>query len=159
MDEVDVEVVGDEKVQQAVTIAFDEGASGGVANARLQEAGLLCHVSEGAVAVVAVKAVLAVVGDEKVVEAIVVVIADADAHGPARIGKPGFLGDVGEGAIAVVFVQAIAGSGRNTVQATAGEQEDIHPAIVVVVDEGATRAHDLEDVGRIFRLRRRRWDG
>ena len=152
MDQVDVEVIGDEQVEQAVAIALDERASGGVANAWLQEPGLFCHVGEGAVAVVTVEAILAVAGDEEVVEAIVVVIADADTHGPARLAEAGFLGDVGEGAVAVVLVESIAGPGRNAVQAATGEQENIHPSIVVVVDEGAAGAHDFEDVGGLFVL-------
>ncbi len=47
------------------------------------EAGLGGDVGEGAVAVVAVEDILAVVADEEIVEAVVVVVADAAALAPA----------------------------------------------------------------------------
>ena len=51
---------------------------------------LLCHIGEGAVAVVAVKLVLAVVGEKQIFEAIVVVVANANADSPAGIPQSCF---------------------------------------------------------------------
>src|SRR4051794_9128303 len=68
-----------------------------------------CHacafgdIREGAVSVVAVQDVAAEVGDEEVVVAVVVEVADAAGLAPAGMGQPGFSRDVGEGAVAVVM--------------------------------------------------------
>ena len=113
MDEVDVEIIGDEEVEEAVAIALDEGAAGGVVDAGLEESGFLRDIDEGAVAVVVVETILAIAGDEDVVEAIVVVVADADAHGPDSVAEASFFGDVGKGAVAIIFVEAITGTNRN----------------------------------------------
>ena len=86
------------------------------------------------------------VGAKDVVEAVVVVIADADAVGPASGVEAGLFGDVGEGAVAIVFVEAVGCFGRIAFKASAGEQEDIHPAVVVVVDEGAAATVGFQDV-------------
>ena len=81
--QVHVDVVGDEEIELAVAIVIDEGAARAPARLLACDAGLLADVGEGAVAVVVVENVLAVVGDEQVVAAIVVVVADADALAPA----------------------------------------------------------------------------
>ena len=73
----------------------------------LREPGLRGHVGERAVAVVVIQDVVAVAGDEEVVEAVVVVVADGDRRCPARARQAGLLGDVGEGAVAVVPVETI----------------------------------------------------
>jgi hypothetical protein len=89
---------------------------------------------------------VAVVGDEEVLETVVVVIADANAVRPAWIGDAGFGGDIGEGAVAVVAVEAIAGTGRSAIEATPTDNEDIHPSVIVVIEEGAAAAHGFVDV-------------
>ena len=101
--DVEVDVVGDEEVEMAVAVVVEEGAAGVPTGGGLEEAGFGGDVGEGAVAVVAVEDVLAVVGDEEVVPAVVVVVADAAALSPAAAGEAGFSGDVGEGAVAVVL--------------------------------------------------------
>ena len=76
------------------------------------EPAALSHIGESAVAVVAVEDVLSPVSDEQIVEAVVVVIAHANAASPAGLEQSGALGDIGEGAVAIVFVEAIAGAAR-----------------------------------------------
>ncbi len=99
------------------------------------EAGLRSDIGECAVAIVAVEAVLAEVSDEEIFEAVVVVVAHADADGPSGIDEASLVCDIGEGAVAIVVVEAVAGAGGNAIEAAAAEDEDIHPAIVVVVEE------------------------
>src|SRR6202041_2985540 len=91
---------------------------------------------------------LSVVGKKEVFISVVVVIADAHSTSPAsRIQQTSFRRDVGEGAIAIVVVEVVAGAGRNTLQCAPTEDEDVHPAIVVVIKERAARSVDLNDVG------------
>ena len=74
------------------------------------DSGLRGDVGEGAIAIVAVEDVLAVIGDEEIVAAVVVVVADADALSPAGVTEAGFGGDVGEGSVAIVFEEMEIGS-------------------------------------------------
>ena len=67
------------------------------------DSGFFAHVGKGAVTVVVVEDVLAEIGDEQIVETVVVVVADADALSPAGMNEAGFGGDIGEGAIAIVL--------------------------------------------------------
>ncbi len=52
------------------------------------KAGLLGHIGKRAISVVAVEAVLSEVGAEDIVEAIVVIVGDANAVGPANCPRP-----------------------------------------------------------------------
>ena len=113
----------------------------------LQQARLLGDVGERAVAVVAVEDVLAPVGDEEIVEAVVVVVADGDRRRPAGARQAGLRGHVGERAVAIVLVQAVGRAGGRAFEARAAEDEDIQPAVVVVVEEGDAAADGFEDVG------------
>ena len=138
-----VQVVRDEQIEAAVAVVVDPGAAGAVAHVVLQQARLRGHVGERAVAVVAIEHVLAVVGDEEIVEAVVVVVADGHRRGPARSRQPGLLGHVGEGAVAVVLVEAIGRARRRAFEARAAQHEDVEPAVVVVVEERHAAARPL----------------
>ncbi len=73
----------------AVAVVVDEGAAGAPLLAGAGDAGLLGDLAEGAVALVVEEAVFAVGGDVEVVEAVVVVVADAGALAPAGGGEAG----------------------------------------------------------------------
>ena len=141
-----VEIGGDEEIEAAVAIVVDPGAAGAVAHGGLREPGLRGHVGEGAVAVVVVQHVVPVGGDEQVVEAVVVVVADRHRRRPAGARQPRLRRDVGERAVAVVLVEAIRGFGRRVLEAGAAQHQDVHPAVVVVVEEGDAAPDDLDDV-------------
>ena len=107
--QVEVDVVGDEEIEMAVFVVVDPGAAGVPARfgAGLEQAGAFGDVGEGAVAVVVIENILAVVGDEEIVIAIVVVVADAAGLSPTGADvEAGTFGDIGEGAVAIVLEQA-----------------------------------------------------
>src|SRR5262249_42286441 len=135
--QVQVDVVGDEKVEVAVAIVVDEGAAGVPALAGPRDTGPFRDVSEGAVAIVVIEDVFAEVGDEQVLEAVVVVIANANALSPAGVDETGFDRDVGKGAVAIVLEQMTGGglAGGKAFEAGAVDEEDVKPAVVVVVVE------------------------
>ena len=112
------------------------------------EARLLADVGEGAVAVVVIENRPAVGGDEEVGKAVVVVVADGHAHAEGPAGDAGLLGDVGERAVAIVLVERVADRllGLVEIARAAVDQVDVHPAVVVVVEEGAARSHGLRQV-------------
>src|SRR5438105_7105149 len=97
--------IGFEDVEVAVAVVIHKGATGGPACLLARYARFFAHVSEGAIAVVVVEGVLAVVGEEKIFETIVVVVAYANSLPPAGARQAGFAGDVGKGAVAIVFEQ------------------------------------------------------
>ncbi len=83
-----MDVVGDDEIEFAVAVVVDEGAAGAPLFAGACDSGLLGYFFEGAVALVVEEAVLAVAGDVEIVEAIVVVVADAGSLAPAVETKP-----------------------------------------------------------------------
>ncbi len=86
------------------------------------------------------------VRDEEIVEAIVVVIADAARLSPPGSGQAGLGRPVAERAVAVV-VEQIAGRPARAcllVEAASVHQEDVQPAIVVVIEQRHAAAHLLE---------------
>ena len=84
---IEVHVAGDEQIQVPVTVVVEEAAARAPDARRPGDARFLGHVRERAVAVVAVEDVPSPVGDEEIVEAVVVEVADAAAPGPSRNGS------------------------------------------------------------------------
>jgi hypothetical protein len=67
----------------AVTVVVDERTPGAPAGFLSSNAGFFADIGEGAIAVVVIKGVLAELGDEEIVEAVVVVITDTDTLAPS----------------------------------------------------------------------------
>src|SRR5271157_5023380 len=92
--------------------------------------------------------VLAVVGDVEIFPAVVVVVADTDALSPTARGQARFRGDIGERAVMIVAVEMVRRplTGFRRFQGCAVHDEDIEPAIIVVVEDGDARACGLNNV-------------
>src|SRR5690349_16625096 len=129
------EIVRDEKIQVPVAVVIDPTASGAVTDNTLRETCAFGYVGKSSVPVVVIEHVVPVVGDEQVVETVIVVIADSNGGRPTGTVQSGFRGDIGKTAIPVVLVKTVGGSRRIALQPRAAEHEQIHPAIVVVVDK------------------------
>ena len=93
-----------------------------------------------------VEDVMSPVGDEQILETVVVVVTDTHSAGPARFEQPRFLGDVCECAVAVVLIEAIARTFGSVRQANSRRDKDVEPAIVVVVQKCTAAACHLDDV-------------
>ncbi len=113
-----------------------------------KKAGGFCDIGESAIAVVAVEHVLTVVGDEDILETVIVVIADGDACSPTGPNETSLFGYVFECAVAIVPVQAVrsARGDGGCVETAAVQHENVEPAIVIVVEEGDAAAGCFEDV-------------
>ena len=102
------------------------------------------HIDKCALAGVAKETVLSDACDEHIGESVVVEITDGDAHAVDLDVEPGRARHVRERAIAVVVVEpkrrALLGMARPVHPV---DKQDVLPAIAVVVDEGAPRAHRL----------------
>ena len=132
----------------AVAIVINECTAGAPLLPISGNAGGLGGFFERAVALVVIKTILAIVGDVQIVEAIVVVVARADALSPAGGAQAGFVGHVGEGAVVIVVKEMIGGSRRSGLRTERGavHDEDVGPTIVVVVEDGDAAAGGLDDV-------------
>ena len=106
------------------------------------DAGFFGDVGEGAVSVVAVKNAAAILGDVQIGKTVAVVVTDSDTHTVAASGDAGFFGDVGESSIAVILIECVAQRriGIEEIAFAAVDEINVHPAVVVVVEEGAARA-------------------
>ena len=87
---VHIDIVGDEEVEMAIAIVVDERAACVPARAFAGDAGFLADVGESSISVVVIENIFAVVGDEEIFVAIVVVVTDADALSPAGVADSGF---------------------------------------------------------------------
>src|SRR6266853_985360 len=105
-------------------------------------------ISERAVAVVVVQNIFSVVSDVQIFEAVVVVIADAHPLAPAGVSQPSFFGDIGERAVVIVVVEVARrrfGSWQRF-QFCAIHDENIRPAVMVIIKNGYARARGFNDV-------------
>ena len=142
---VEVDVGAEEKIQMAVAIIVHKGASGAPLGHGQNQARLAGDIGERAVAVVAEQHVPVPIGEKKIVEPVVVVVADGDARHPARPRKAGFRGHIGERTVAIVPVQAIAGARWCGAEARAPQDQDVEPAVVIVVEKSDTATVGFEN--------------
>ena len=156
---VPLDVAEDDQVEPAVVVEVDPGGGGGPVHARggvAAGAGLLCDVGEGPVAVVVVQVVAAELGDVEVFEAVIVKVADGNAHAVADALEAGLLGDVFEGTVLALMVEAVpvprAGLlGDKSLRSRVGDgraidEEEIKQAVVVEIEGCDAGAHRLEEV-------------
>ncbi len=136
-----LDIVADHQVQMAVLVVVHPSGAGAEFLGP-QQARFLCDIRERAVAVVVKKAALPVGGDEKIVEAVVIVVTDGHAHSKQFDVEPSLVRHVGERAVMIVVIE----SGGRVFLDMAGPVHAVHkknvrPAVVVVVDEGHARSH------------------
>src|SRR5262249_59412616 len=122
-----------------------EGGSGA---AQYAYSGLFGHVGERSVAVVVVQRITAVIGDVEVLPPVTVIVGCGHSHAEPSACDSCFIGHVGERAVVVVVVKGVLERRGRRVEITgaAVDQVDVHPAVVVIVEEGASRAHGLRQV-------------
>lgn len=106
---------------------------------------LFGNIGEGAVAVVMIQNVAAPVADEQVVVSVVIVIADATTL-PPTVAQQACLGShVSECAIAIVTKQKGCGL-ATSLQGRSIHEEDVKPAIIVIVKQRDAATHLLEKI-------------
>ena len=149
--QIEINVVGDEKIQMAVLVVVDKSAAGVPARlgTGLMKSGLFSYVGKCAVAVVAVKRVLAVVGDEQIIVAVVIKISNAARLAPACfVFQAGTFCHVCKCAVAIVFEQMTARllTGGEAFQPPAVDQKDVLPAVVIVIVECQTATSGFQQI-------------
>ena len=152
-----LEVVRDEEVQPAVVVEIQEGRARLQGVARHRDARPGGHVGEAPVALVVVEHVVAVVRDQDVHVAVVVVVPDGHPLGvalDARAAQSRLEGHVDEPPAAGVAEEAIEGGRVRAHVLGRGrpvQEEKVHPAVVVVVEGGHRPAERLERVLHVGR--------
>ena len=108
-------------------------------------------ILEFAAAEIVVEHVVAVAGDVNVRKAVVVVIADGDAHAPAARGEAGGFCDVSEMKIAVLMVERDHRIAAVEVAADGGvgDGENVELAIAIAVEERNAATHHFDQVSLI----------
>ena len=151
--QVESQVVRDEEIEPAVAIVIHEGATRAPPDARCGQPRPRSRILESAAAI-PVEHVLAVVGEEQVGPAVVVVITGAYARCPSGAPQARGLGHILESPVSLVAIQAVGGRGAGSVrdflaraflQPCAAERQRIEPPVVVVIDERHARAVGLDD--------------
>src|SRR5581483_2271431 len=106
------------------------------------------YIRESAIAIVVVEDSTIEIGDEEVLPPIIVVVAHGDAESPPAMRQPGLGGHVGESSIMVVAVQlaGVALPGTDVFDRRAIDQQDVDPAVIVIVECGNAAAHRFHDV-------------
>ena len=144
--EVVMHVAGDKQIELAVTVIVAKGRAVGPVAER--HAGLFGNVGEGSVMVVVIETVLSEIADIQIWPAIIVVVAYSDAKTPAAVGYASFRGNIGEGAIVIVMEEGRVRWLRFAIFSLIGRavhQINIEPAIMIVVQQGHTRASCFHD--------------
>ena len=151
-------VARDEQIELAVVVVVEEPRARAPPASRDTPA-RLGHVGERAVAVVVIQRVAAVIRHVEIFEAVVVVVAHRDAHAVLVLrhaGESRLLRDIDERAVRSLVVQPVPecrvglvrqlARGHRVVEPGAVRQEDVQPAVVVVVQQRHAAAHRLDQV-------------
>ena len=101
------------------------------------DAGALRDVREGAVGVVPIQPVGAVVGDQEVEVAVVVDVADGRAHAVAGVAGPGFPCRIAKDAIRILAEQPVAGAGL----AIGVYEIHVEVPVAIVVEDSEPGSH------------------
>src|SRR4051794_32217271 len=148
--EVEVNVIGDEDIELAIAVVVDEGAAGAPLFAGSGGAGLFGDVAEGAMALVVEEVVFTVGRDVEIFVTVVVVVADAGSLTPGVEADAGFCGDVCKGAVVVVVEEVAGGFVFDGFECCAVDEEDVLPAVAVVIEDSHTGAGGFDDVALGF---------
>src|SRR6266446_5053708 len=130
----------------SVAVEIHESAAGSPSWLITPKPGRLGHIGESSVAVIAIKRVLPEIAAKNIVKAIIVVVSDADSTGPSKRTQPCFFCDIGKCPVPVILVQSIGRAFGSATQARAAQKKQIHPPIIVVINEGAAASGGLHDV-------------
>src|SRR5690242_10904786 len=131
-----------------VAIVIYERAAGIPALAVAGNASFVRHIGKRAVTIVVIKNVLAKVAHEEIFKAVVIVIADANTLPPAGVGYACLQSNICESAVTIVLEKMrcwLLAFGE-TFQARSIHQENIEPAVIVVIVESNATAGSLEKV-------------
>ena len=145
--QVEVHVVGHVEIEIAVVVVVTESRAGAPVS-RISHSSFLGDIGERSVVIIVVEHGAIEIGDVEVFPAIVVVVADGHSEAPSAMPDARLGADVGESAVVIVVVKlaGMALAGAHVFQRGAVYQENVHPAVVVIVEDSHAAAHGFHDV-------------
>src|SRR5215469_2883742 len=146
MFEGEPDIVRNKQVEVAVAVEVNKRAPRAPPLLLAPQSRASRYIGESSVSVVTIKNVLAEICAENIFESVVVVIPDADAASPTHAVKPRLLRNVGERSVAIILVQPIRRAIRSAFNPRAAKDKQIHPSVIVVVNEGASAAGGFQNV-------------
>lgn len=100
--DIEQDIARYQKIELSIAVVVDKGATRSPRLAIASNSDGDCNFLEIAIALVMAKAVLTGIGDEKIVKAVVIVIAHAHALSPTGELQCRLMGDIGECSVMVV---------------------------------------------------------
>src|SRR5262245_17736143 len=145
--EVEVDIVGDKEVQVSVPVIIQKSAARAPACRFEHQPGALRDIDKTALSGIPVKVILSEIGHEQIIEAVIIIIGYTRALAPARPDQVRLFCHISEFSYFIIAIEVISGflPLRETFESGAVDQENIEPAIVVVVEERDTTAGHLEN--------------
>ena len=143
---VPLDEVAHKQILGSVVIEVEEHG-GGVQTLAI-EARRSGNIGEGAVTIIPIKNVTTVVSNEQVDPTVAIVICGGDADAEVAAGYAGFDSDIGKSAVAVVAIESVAQrrDGFEKIGRAAIDEIEVHPPIVVVVENRDTGPHGFRQV-------------
>ena len=140
----------------AIKVIVDERTARIPANRIGLQSGRVGDVVESSVAFVVIKNAVAVVGDEQIFVAIVVIVADASTLSPANLSQSSFLGDVGEMHVPEITVKMNQPSSFVSlpfaIHSGRIHQQNVHQSVVIQIEDGDAVARRFENVALVVRI-------
>ena len=132
----------------SIEVVVDERAPGLPSHTRQSDSRGFRDVAKGAVPFIAIEHAPAVMRNEQVAMGIVVVVADADALGPAAAIESRLAGDVCEPKLAQVAIEAARGTrvASRRIQSRRAGDEHVLQTVVIEIEDGDAGAGGFEDV-------------
>ena len=135
---VKVHETANEQIEPSIVVIVEPDGTGGPTGSR--QAGLFGYVRERSISIVVIENAAAVLRDVQIGPAVGIEVSDSDAHAIASGRDASFFRHVCKCPVSIIAVERIA-QGRvrgEKVALTAVHQINVYPAVVVVVQEGAT---------------------
>ena len=134
---VELSELTDEKIEAAIIVIVEPDRAG--APSPRSDPGFIRHVGKRAVTVIVIENVVTYLRDVEIGKAIAVIVTHGNSHAITAAGDPSFLSDISEAPIAIVAVERVTQRPRRIIEMTlaAVDQVDVHPTVVVEVEEVA----------------------
>ena len=151
---VKLDVPRERQIELAIKVVVEERAAGVPADCIRFQPSRFRDVFECPIAFVVIKHAVTVISDEQVLVAIVVVIADASALSPSHLSQAGFLRDIHEMHVSDIAIKMAGGILAATLAVHGGriDQQNVHQAIVVEIENRNPVAGGFEDVAFVVRI-------
>ncbi len=146
MVDVEIHIVGNEQIQLAVVIVINEGRASRPTGI-VHPSGLR-YIRKCAVAVILEEAVWPKASYIQIIKPVIIIIAGGDSHSPTDVPDVGLVRYISKRAVTVVVIESAFGLliGFDQVNGQRVDEVDVRVAIIIIIEEGDSAAHRLDNV-------------